>query len=125
MPRSSRRARRLLVGEAAYRWSVRHRHHVPDGGGYQHCTEVVTLRRDGARGAVRVSFTGGPGRAVPDGILHSGAVGTDEGYLNLHEPGTARALLDEALARGWDPDTPSPLLLDGWTLFSAVRARTA
>ncbi|WP_031524814.1 hypothetical protein [Streptomyces sp. NRRL F-5123] len=125
MSRRSGKARRLLVGEAAYRWSVRHRHHVPDAGGYDDCTEVVTLRRDGARGAVRVSFAGGPGHYVPDGILHSGAVGTDEGFLNLHEPGTARALLDEALSRGWDPDVPSPLLLDGWALFTAVRARTA
>lgn len=41
--------------------------------------------------------------------------------LNLHRPGVARALLDEAIARGWD--TISPMEIDGWEIFDAVQAR--
>lgn len=48
-----------------------------------------------------ISFRAAPGRLVPDGFVHSGGVGTTEGgFLNLHEPGTVRAFLDAAMARG-------------------------
>ncbi|CAG6391475.1 hypothetical protein NMG29_22845 [Streptomyces cocklensis] len=123
MSRSERKARRLLVGDDTYLWSVGHSHQLPEGGGYLDCTESVVLRRYGARGRLVVVFASGPGRYVPDGILQSGAVGTDEGFLNLYEPGTARALLDEALAQGWDPDDPPALTLDGWTLLPTIRSR--
>jgi hypothetical protein len=45
--------------------------------------------------------------------------------LNLHEPGAVRALLDEALARGWQPDTPGEVLLDGWSLLEGAATRRA
>lgn len=123
MPRRARKARRLLVGEETYLWSVGHSHRVVEGGGYQGCAESLTMRRHGARGSLRVTFAVGPGRYVPDGIsMPSGAVATDEASLNLYEPGTARAVLDAALAAGWDPDAPPRLLLDGWTLFPTVTA---
>lgn len=39
-------------------------------------------------------------------------------------PGTARALLHEAVAaHGWDTDDVVPRMVDGWTLFDAVSAR--
>ncbi|CAG7599202.1 hypothetical protein [Actinacidiphila bryophytorum] len=126
MSRRERKARRLLVGDDTYLWSVGHTHRLPEGGGYEDCTESVTLRRYGARGRLHIAFASAPGHYVPDGILESGAVGTDEGFLNLYEPGTARALLDTALAHGWDPDDPTTTALDGWTLFPAVHThRTA
>lgn len=123
MSRRERTARRLLVGDETYLWSVRHSHRLPEGGGYLDCTESVVLRRHGARGSLRIAFPSGPGRYVPDGILQSGAVGTDEGFVNLYQPGTARALLDEALTQGWDPDDPPAVTLDGWSLLPTVRSR--
>jgi hypothetical protein len=60
---------------------------------------------------------------VPDGYVHSGAVGTGGLWLNLHEPGTVRALLDEATRRGWDSDDPRTSHLDGWDLFTAAATR--
>ncbi|MGW3351374.1 hypothetical protein ACWDA3_49435 [Nonomuraea rubra] len=43
--------------------------------------------------------------------------------MNLHEPGTVRALLDEAVRRGWDGDDPRTVCLDGWDLFTAAVTR--
>ena len=71
-----------------------------------------------------LSFLGGPGRRVSDGRGAGGVVGSREsGWLNLHEPGTVRALLDEALASGWQPDDPAVMEIDGWLLFDTVAAR--
>jgi hypothetical protein len=51
-------------------------------------------------------------------------LGTAEGGgLNLHEPGTVRALLAEAKTSGWQPDDPASAQADGWLLFDAVAAR--
>lgn len=71
-----------------------------------------------------ISFPGGPGRQVFDGYGRAGIVGSKEnGWLNLHEPGTARALLEEALASGWQPDDPAVTAIDGWQFFGTVAAR--
>lgn len=44
--------------------------------------------------------------------------GTAEGgFLNLHEPGISRALLDEALTKGRRPDEPLIQETEGWSLF--------
>jgi hypothetical protein len=110
------RTRRLVVGEHTYLWSVRHRH--SDG---RDCQEVLTVHRLGTRGRLRIVFAEGPGRRVPDGLVHSGAVGDAAGsWLNLHLPGTVRALLDAALAAGWRPDDPATGQMDGWSLFDAA-----
>ncbi|MFE7793585.1 hypothetical protein [Streptomyces sp. NPDC057460] len=124
MVRSSRKPRRLVVCDETFLWSVGHHHHT-DRGRYQDCREVLTIRRSGAPGRLLVVFRAGPGRLVPDGFLPSGAVGTSAGsWLNLHEPGTVRALLDEAVSRGWHPDNPPTEQLDGWRLFArAVQAQ--
>ncbi|WP_371525678.1 hypothetical protein OG302_05460 [Streptomyces sp. NBC_01283] len=125
MPRSEKKPRRLVVEGEVFLWSVSHTHRVPPGGGYEDCCEVLAVRRFQARGRLRILFRDGAGRLVPDGFLHSGAVGTTESgdFLNLHEPGTARALLDAAMAHGWHPDEPSERELDGWVFFEAVAAR--
>ncbi|MFJ9413547.1 hypothetical protein ACIRPT_05200 [Streptomyces sp. NPDC101227] len=125
MVRNSRKPRRLVVDEETFLWSVGHRHHV-ERGRYQECREFLTIRRLGARGRLLIFFQEGDGRLVPDGFLHSGAVGTGQGnWLNLHEPGTVRALLDEALAGGWQPDNPPTEEIDGWGLFERVAALRA
>ncbi|KUM91076.1 hypothetical protein AQI88_38485 [Streptomyces cellostaticus] len=61
-------------------------------------------------------------RVIADGYFDEGAVVRlpDREYLNLHEPGSVRALLDEALVRGHFPATGS-VEVDGWPLFHRVR----
>lgn len=61
-------------------------------------SEILTLRRSGARGRLQIG---------------------------LHEPGTVRALLDEAIAGGWDADDPATTQADGWAHFDVVAGRRA
>ncbi|MGN5391668.1 hypothetical protein [Streptomyces sp. JL7001] len=123
MPRNPKKARRLVVDGHTYTWSVRHSHSRP-GGGARDCCESLTVHLTGARGHLRMVFREGPGRLVPDGYWVSGEVSlsTSESLL-LHEPGTVRALMEEARARGWRPDGPSGMEIDGWTLFEAALRR--
>jgi hypothetical protein len=122
MTRSSRTPRRLVVGDDTFLWSVRHEHHG-DEGRYEDCREVLTVRRPGALGRLQVVFEGSPDHLVPDGRTPSGEVGTAHGpWLNLHEPGTVRALLDEARARGCRVSGDGTELVDGWALFATVAA---
>ncbi|MGC9377726.1 hypothetical protein [Streptomyces sp. MH13] len=110
---SGRRRRRLVVDEeAAYVWSVRHRHRRTEP-----CQEVLSLSRDGTR--TRLLFRGGEGRFVPDGFLPSGCVAMGDASLNLHEPGVVRGFVDEAARRGLLGRSAD---LDGWELFPAVAA---
>ncbi|MEU3451155.1 hypothetical protein AB0H29_28605 [Streptomyces thermolilacinus] len=103
----------------AFVWSLRHSHRTRDDAGQVACGEVLSIRRCGARGRLRLVFRVGPGRIVPDGYpVPSGVVGTaPDRTLNLHEPGTVRAFPDVALRRGWDPDGPVPREPDGWSLL--------
>ncbi|MFD4973352.1 hypothetical protein [Streptomyces sp. NPDC058424] len=66
-------------------------------------------------------FRPGPDRIIADHYFDEGAVVRlpDREYLNLHAPGSVRALLDEALARGLIPAAGS-VEVDGWPLFDAV-----
>ncbi|WP_405819820.1 hypothetical protein OG241_30815 [Streptomyces sp. NBC_01390] len=119
------KARRLVVDGETFLWSLSHTHQALGNGRYEDCCETFSIRRFRARGCLRIVFRAGPDRLVPDGyLMPSGAVGTAVGgTLNLHEPGTARALLDAALAQGWRPDDPLTEEVDGWTLFDAVITR--
>ncbi|MEC7524022.1 MAG: hypothetical protein VYE22_29340 [Myxococcota bacterium] len=109
--------RTLRVGARIYRTRVRHEHEAGP------CAEVLTFRSDLPRSApLRIVFRAGADRGVGDG-WPSGHVALRGAALNLHRPRVARALLDEALARGWDEVTGQEL--DGWTLFDAARARMA
>lgn len=121
---SKNRSRRLVVDGQTFLRSVRHTHRTLGNGRYEDCCESLVIRLSKARGQLRIAFRQGPGKGVSGGYpMHSGAVATDERLLNLHEPGTARALLDEALAQGWDPHDSSAHEMDGWTLFDAVATR--
>jgi hypothetical protein len=123
MARNRKKARRLIVGSDSYLWSVEHEHRA-EGGQYQDCREVLAVRRVGSPGRLLIVFRAGADLLVPDGHAHSGAVGTAErGWLNLHEPGTVRALLAEATTGGWRPDDPSVTQADGWLFFDAVATR--
>lgn len=125
MARRDKKARRLVVDGETFLWALSHTHHALGDGQYEGCCETLVIRRFKARGQLRIVFRQGPGRLVPDGyLMPSGAVATTEGgHLNLHEPGTARAMLDEALAQGGLPDDASVQEMDGWALFEAVAMR--
>ncbi|MFC7741383.1 hypothetical protein ACFQXA_10885 [Nocardiopsis composta] len=73
MARNSRSPRRLAVDGRDHLWAVRHEHR---DGADRGCREVLAVRRDGDPGRLLIVFEGGPGRLLPDGYLHSGAVGT-------------------------------------------------
>ncbi|MFD0023989.1 hypothetical protein [Streptomyces sp. NPDC058382] len=123
MARSAKKSRRLVADGVTFLWSVTHRHRRDDAR-LVGCRETLAVRPVVGRGRLEVAFEGGPGRMVPDGLLPSGVVGKVAGvYLNLNEPGTARALLDEALSRGWCTDAPAVHVMDGWELFDAVSDR--
>ncbi|WP_411135804.1 hypothetical protein [Streptomyces sp. C10] len=125
MARREMTARRLVVDGEIFLWSLRHRHHALGNGRYEGCCEALVIRRFKSRGCLRIAFEEGRGRLVPGGYLtHSGAVGMAGGaFLNLHEPGTVRALIDEALAEGWSPGDPATTAMDGWALFDTVARR--
>ena len=131
-----RKTSKLRIGPRTYFWRVRHAH----GESGAPCTDLLSLRSDAPRSApLFIAFTGGPGRAVGDGrnlsgieirwmedngpFLPHGVVSRAEppAVLNLHRPGVVRAVLEEALARGWDGIARAEL--DGWTLFDATHAR--
>lgn len=58
--------------------------------------------------------------------MGSGDVGyVQGGSLNLHEPGAVRALLDAALASGWQPGEQGVVEVDGWNLLEAAAAPRA
>ena len=128
MVRSSRKPRRCVVGDQIFFWSVGHEHHrddaAPPVSRYQGCREVLTLRRCGTQGRLQIVFRQDVGRLVSGVYLSSGSVGTeDDVWLNLHEPGTVRGLLDEAIARGWNAGDHSTTQIDGWALFDIVARR--
>jgi hypothetical protein len=109
----------MVADGTVYGWCFRHRHDRRQG--YSGCSSTVTLWLPGSRARLRIVFRPGPDRVVADGYYDEGAAVRlpDREYLNLHEPGTVRALLDEALARGPFP-AAGTVEVDGWPLFDAV-----
>ncbi|MFJ9520982.1 hypothetical protein ACIRPK_22345 [Kitasatospora sp. NPDC101801] len=129
MPRHPTKPRRLVADGHVYLWTLGHSHRPAENGSASGCRETLTLypQPAGSGGPLRIVFDEGPGRYVPGGFpLGSGDVGsTHGGALNLHEPGTVRALLDAAVSCGWQPQHPSAVELDGWPLLEAVVAARA
>jgi hypothetical protein len=116
--RNERSLRRLVVDErTVYLWNVRHRH-----GDGEPCRETLTLLCDGIR--TRIVFRSGEGNDAGGGYPgHSGGVSDAHGhYVNLHEPGVVRALVDEASRRGLLSGGGEA---DGWELLPAVAVSRA
>lgn len=108
--RNGRKARRLIVGDQTFLWSLRHEHETDESGDfanrYRDCRDVVTLRLHGTPGRALVTFRAGEGRLVSDGILPAGTVGAAAGRaLNLNEPGTVGPCLTR---RSHGAGTPAP-----------------
>jgi len=114
----------LGVGTERYLWGIGHCH-PPDVTPL--CREFVWIRRERSHGRLFIIFAAGAGHLVPDGFpMHAGEIlRADRRGLNLNQPGVARALLDAALAGGWDPLANATAELDGWELFDAAFANTA
>ncbi|WP_404867260.1 hypothetical protein ACI1MP_00055 [Kitasatospora griseola] len=124
MPRHPKKPRQLVADGRVYLWTRRHNHRPLPDGRSSDCRETLTLHPQplGSGGPLRIVFAEGPGRYVPGGFpTGSGDVGHVRGSsLNLHEPGTVRALLDAAIARGWQPQEPLAVEIDGWSLLEAA-----
>lgn len=125
MARSEKKARRLAVRGETFLWSLSHTHRVLDGGRYEDCCENLVIRQFQANGRLHIAFRAGSDRLLPDGyLMPSGAVGTAPGKtLNLHEPGTVRALLEAAMSHGRSVDGFVTEEIDGWSIFDEVAAR--
>ncbi|MFE2267411.1 hypothetical protein [Streptomyces griseosporeus] len=110
----------MAVSGTEYAWCFGHRHDRVRG--YPGCSSTLTLWRAGDRACLRLVFRPASDRAIADGYFDEGAVVRlpDRAYLNLHEPGSVRALLDEALVRGLFPRA-GVVEADGWPFFDAVR----
>lgn len=111
-----RRVRRLIVGDAVWRWTVRQR------GKGEDCCLRLSLFREGVRGRLVFVFCPGVDRVVSNTYFEAGTVVRlpDRVDLNLFEPGTVRRLLDAAAV---DLDLDSlehETQLDGWPYFDRV-----
>ncbi|QUQ66897.1 hypothetical protein [Kutzneria sp. CA-103260] len=128
MPRHRNDSRWLGVGADRYRWHVGHSHdNIEDPVERDKtCHEFLMIRRDRSPGRLFVEFHVGNGFLVAEGwLLHSGQVRHADGRgLNLNQPGVVRALLDAAVADGWDPLANATTELDGWALFDTAFATT-
>ncbi|WP_407554415.1 hypothetical protein QOM21_31600 [Streptomyces sp. Pv4-95] len=129
MPRPSKKPRRLVANGRVYVWTMRHSHRKDAAGRSVDCRQTLTLfpQPVGTGGPLRIVFAAGPGRYVPGGApFGSGDVGLIRGAeLNLHEPGAVRALLDVALAGGWQPEERRAVEVDGWLLLEPAAAARA
>ncbi|MGW3008647.1 hypothetical protein ACWC9R_07370 [Streptomyces sp. NPDC001219] len=129
MPRHAKKSRRLVADGRVYLWTMRHSHRTDDDGRSVDCRQVLALSPQpaGTGGPLRIVFADGPGRYVPGGApFGSGDVGFTRGAgLNLHEPGAVRALLDVALAGGWQPGERRAVEVDGWSLLEPAAAARA
>ncbi|MFF6781524.1 hypothetical protein [Streptomyces sp. NPDC012510] len=125
------RVRRLVVGDTTWHWTVRQLLHSrprstgrgPHRVAHDHCRLKLSLYPDGPRGR-RLVLLFGPAenRAVSNCYFDSGDLVrlSDHTYLNLHEPGTVRRLLDAAAPALALHPTSQTVELDGWPYFDAI-----
>lgn len=118
------RLRRLVVGDTTWHWTIRQRSRVA----YDHCHLKLSLYPDGPRGRRLVLlFSPAENRVVSNCYFDSGALvrRSDHTYLNLHEPGTVRRLLDAAAPALTLHPTAQTVELDGWPYFDAITEPSA
>ncbi|MGW0842505.1 hypothetical protein ACWD26_20535 [Streptomyces sp. NPDC002787] len=125
------RLRRLVVGDTTWHWTVRQLPHSrlrssgrdPHRVAYDHCRLKLSLYPDGPRGRRLVLlFSPSENRVVSNCYFDSGALvrRSDHTYLNLHEPGTVRRLLDAAAPDLALHPSSQTVELDGWPYFDAI-----
>jgi hypothetical protein len=115
---TTRHLRTLKLAGDLFFWRVDHAHHLePDA-----CAEVFSAFRSGFRKSpVRVRFSDaeqrGSGFPSQSGVVYDSR---PPGWsVNLHQPRTARLLIELALARGWTPlsATREYIIPDGFQLL--------
>ncbi|MFE7837893.1 hypothetical protein ACFU53_18160 [Streptomyces sp. NPDC057474] len=117
------RLRRLVVGDTTWHWTIRQRSRVA----YDHCHLKLSLYPEGPRRR-RLVLLFGPSedRVVSNCYFDSGALfrRSDHTYLNLHEPGTVRRLLDAAAPILDLNPSAQTVEVDGWPYFDAITEPT-
>ncbi|MDT0573758.1 hypothetical protein RM704_41025 [Streptomyces sp. DSM 3412] len=114
------RLRRLVVGDTTWHWTVRQLPHRVTRGD---CHLKLSLYPGGARGRRLVLlFRPSQDRVVSNCYFDSGALVrlSDHAYLNLHEPGTVRRLLDAAAPDLDLHPRAHTVERDGWPYFDAI-----
>jgi hypothetical protein len=116
--KNERRLRRLVVGDTIWHWTVRQRvRHT-----YDDCRLTLSLYPEGTRRRLALVFRPRQDRIISNTYFDSGALVRlpDRTYLNLHEPGTVRRLLDAARPI-LDLHTSEQVIeVDGWQYFDAI-----
>jgi hypothetical protein len=124
--------RKLTFDGERYAWRRIHEHHVlpADAPGEGRCREVLVARLFPRGGrSLRIEFTDGVDRNA--GYPEAGVVwlsapspGVAGPSANLNLPRMARAAIEVAIARGWDPRRARHVtILDGWSLLDELIAR--
>lgn len=120
--KKERRSRRLVVGETVWYWTVR-QHIRPAYGDCRLTLSFFTggIAEDAGR---RLSLVFAPcaNGVVSNTYFESGTVVRlpDRSHLNLHEPGTARRLLDAAAPALEAQPAARTMTVDGWPYFAEV-----
>lgn len=109
----------LVTPEHRYLWRVRHCH--DDDG----CDEVLSIRRTASHSGRALHFRPRSGFLIPDGGTSASGVMRDGAgrWLNLHEPGVVRAIVDELTGAQWPAADRAFVHLDGWDWFDRVCRR--
>lgn len=119
------RLRRLVVGDTTWHWTVRQ---LPHRVAHEHCRLKLSLYPEGPRRR-RLVLLFGPSedRVVSNCYFDSGALvrRSDHAYLNLHEPGTVRRLLDAAAPNLDLHPSAQTVEVDGWPYFDAITTPAA
>ncbi|MBE1597921.1 MULTISPECIES: hypothetical protein [Streptomyces] len=113
------RLRRLVVGDTTWHWTVRQRSRVA----YDHCHLKLSLYPQGpGRRRLVLLFSPAEDRVVSNCYFDSGALVrlSNHTYLNLHEPGTVRRLLDAAAPKLDLHPSAQEVEVDGWPYFDAI-----
>ncbi|GGN56867.1 hypothetical protein GCM10011579_018480 [Streptomyces albiflavescens] len=115
---NERRLRRLIVGDTTWYWTVRQRVRPA----YDDCRLTLSLRPEGTRRRLALVFRPSQDRIVSNTYFESGALVRlpDRTYLNLHEPGTVRRLLDAAMPILDLRPSEQVIEVDGWRYFDAI-----
>ncbi|MGA5124157.1 hypothetical protein ACPCAG_12710 [Streptomyces pseudogriseolus] len=122
---TDRRLRRLVVDGTVWHWTVRQRVRPA----YEECRLSLSFFTEGHRAGtgrrLTLVFAPGPRRIVSStSYFEAGTVVRlpDRADLNLHEPGTARRLLDAAAPALDLRPSVRDVEVDGWPCFDEVVA---
>ncbi|MBC6446766.1 hypothetical protein [Actinokineospora xionganensis] len=117
------------MGQETFLWTQREKSVFRQDGPVS-CA-VVSLRKSGSRGHLRIVFDHGDGQDPPKAVRMENWIfyarrddpDSDKPRYSvevLDVPGVVRHLLDEARGQGWSPDDSRTAELDGWMLIEPL-----